>query len=154
MNTEITKVIEEISREIVLLAQQIMDDDSIAANRKTDKNTLKDSLLKSNIRSSVTIGDNIVIETFFDNYIEYIENGRTPGTMPPVSALREWALRRNIPADNDTLFAIATAIKRDGYEGRPILATLDREIENRFENEWYDKIFEVLTAELTEYFLP
>lgn len=154
MNTGITKVVEEISHEIVLLAQQIMDDDSIAANPKTGKNTLKDSLLKSNIRSSVTIGDNIVIETFFDNYIEFIENGRAPGTMPPVSALREWALRRNIPADNDTLFAIATAIKRDGYEGRPILATLDREIESRFESEWYDKIFEVLTAELTEYFLP
>lgn len=152
MNPETIKVVEEIGREIIRLAELILENDSISANRKTGKNSLKDSMLKKSIHSSITIGGNIVIETFFNNYVEYIEKGRTPGKMPPISALREWAIARNIPGNNSTLYAIANAIKRDGYKGRPILATLEREIENHFENEWYDRLFEAMTNELTKYF--
>lgn len=151
MNPETIKVVEEIGREIIRLAELILENDSISANRKTGKNSLKDSLLKKNIRSAVIVGENIVIETFFNNYVEYIEKGRAPGQMPPISALREWTIARNIPGDNNTLYAIANAIKRDGYKG-PILATLEREIENLFENEWYDRLFEAMTNELTKYF--
>lgn len=152
MNTETLRLIEEIKNDIVRLAQMVMADDSIGTNKKTGTNTLKDSLLSKEVQASVTVGDNIVIEVLLNNYVEYVEKGRAPGKMPPISALREWAIARNIPDDNDTLYAIANAIKRDGYEGRPIVATLEKEIENRFENEWYDKLFEAMTTELTKYF--
>lgn len=155
MNTHVLKVVEEISRDIVALAQFVLDNDSVGVNKKTGKNTLKDSLLIKNVEPRVSFGsngDNVVIEVLFNNYIDYIEKGRRPGKMPPVSALKEWAQSRGIPTDNGTLYAIANAIKRDGIEGRPILATLEREIENKFENEWADKLFEAMTEELTKYF--
>ncbi len=155
MTDHVLKIVEEIGRDIVALAQFVIDNDSIGVNKKAGKNTLRDSLLIRDVDSRVSFGgngDNVVIEVLFNNYIDYIEKGRRPGTMPPVSALKEWAQSRGIPTDNGTLFAIANAVKRDGIEGRPILATLEREIENSFENDWADKLFDSMTAELTEYF--
>ena len=155
MTDHVLKIVEEIGRDIVALAQFVIDNDSIGVNKKAGKNTLRDSLLIRDVDSRVSFGgngDNVVIEVLFNNYIDYIEKGRRPGTMPPVSALKEWAQSRGIPTDNGTLFAIANAVKRDGIEGRPILATLEREIENSFENDWADKLFDAMTAELTEYF--
>lgn len=155
MTDHVLKVVEEISRDIVALAQFILDNDSTGVNNKTGKNTLKDSVMIKDADSRISFGsngDNVVIELLFNNYIDYIEKGRRPGKMPPISALKEWAQSRGISTDNSTLFAIANAIKRDGIEGRPVLATLEREIENSFENEWYDKLFEAMTSELNKYF--
>ncbi|MDR1091325.1 MAG: hypothetical protein LBL79_09640 [Prevotella sp.] len=155
MNNHVLKVVEEISRDIVALAQFVLDNDSIGVNRKTGRNTLKDSIMIKDADSRISFGsngDNAVIEILFNNYIDYIEKGRSPGKMPPISALKEWAQSRGISTGNSTLFAIANAIKRDGIEGRPILATLEREIEISFENEWYDKLFEAMTSELNKYF--
>jgi hypothetical protein len=155
MNSHVLKVVEEISRGIVALAQFVIDNDTVGVNRKTGRNTLKDSTLIKNADSRISFGsnsDNVVIELLLGNYINYIEKGRRPGKMPPISALKEWAQSRGISTDNSTLFAIANAIKRDGIEGRPVLATLEHEIENSFENEWYDKLFEAMTSELNKYF--
>jgi len=152
MTTALQKVAEAIGNDIIRLTAQVMDDDNIAANHKTGKNTMKDSALRQHIRFSAEVDGNIVITTFFDNYIQYVENGRPAGKMPPISALEEWAKKRNIPTDNNTLYAIATAIKRDGIAPRPILATLEKEMENAFDREWADKLFEALTTALTKYF--
>lgn len=155
MTDHVLKVVEEIGRDIVALAQFVIDNDSIGMNKKSGKNTLKDSLLIQDVDSRVSFGsngDNVVIEVLFNNYIDYIEKGRRPGKMPPVSALKEWAQSRGIPTDNGTLYAIANAIKRDGIEGRPILATLEQRIEDSFENDWADKLFDAMISELNEYF--
>lgn len=155
MTNNMLKVAEEISRDIVALAQFVIDNDSVGMNKKAQKNTLRDSLLVRDVDSRVSFGsngDNVVIEVLFNNYVDYIEKGRRPGKMPPVSALKEWAQSRGIPTDNGTLYAIANAIKRDGIEGRPILATLEQRIEDSFENDWADKLFEAMTSELNEYF--
>lgn len=142
MNDTLIKVAGEIAQDIVRLAQVIMEDNGITS----------DSRLHRNITANVSLDGNIVIETLFDNYIEYIENGRATGKRPPIDALREWALRKGIAADNGTLYAIANAIARDGIQPRPILATLEQEIQQLFEKEWADKLFEALTEELTKYF--
>lgn len=150
---QLTKVINEITAEIAALADTIFKDDKISTNRKTGRNTLRDKAKEINVSWHEQNG-NIVIDTYFGNYLTYIENGRAPrkGKFPPLDELRDWALARNIPADNSTLFLIARAIWRDGHEGRPILATLEERIEHKFETEWYDKLFEATIDELTKYF--
>lgn len=152
MIPELSKVIEAIGQDIISLAHKVMENDSIATNPKTGNNTLKNSTLIKNISFSAEGENDIVIRTFFDNYVQYIEQGRAAGKMPPISALEAWAKQRGIPTDNGTLYAIANAIKRDGIAARPILATLEREIEQRFEQQWADQLFEALTTELTKYF--
>lgn len=153
MTPQLTKVIEAIGNDIILLARRVMHDDSVGLNSQTGKNTLKDSILSQNISyTAAGNDDNIVITTLFANYVQYVENGRTAGKMPPISALEQWAKRRGIPTDSGTLYAIANTIRHDGIAARPILATLEKEIEQRFDNEWYDRIFEALTTELTKHF--
>lgn len=155
MNTELQKVIEAITADIITLAQIVMDDDGIGINNKTGKDTLRDSSLLQDMKVDISERDNsIVIDLLFDHYIEYIEQGRKPrtGKQPPIDALRDWALARNIPADNSTLFLISRAIWRDGFEGRPILATLEEEIDKHFEEEWADMILEAMMSEVEKLF--
>lgn len=156
MNSPLRKVADAIAADVLALARFVMDDDGVGVNPKTGVNTLADSRLKQHFEVDVTEqGNSIVIDLLFDHYIEYLEGGRKPrtGKQPPVDALRDWALARNIPTDNSTLFLISRAIWRDGFDGRPILATLQEEIDRRFEEEWDDKIMEAMTAEIERLFV-
>lgn len=153
MNEATIKIVEALASEILTLAQLIMEDGSIGTNPKAGRNTLRDSVLKNGIGQEVN-AENAVIQTFFNHYIDYIENTRAPksGKMPPISTLRDWAEKNGIATDNSTLYLIARAIWRDGHEGRPILATLEQEIDSLFDKEYYDKLFEALIEDLTKYF--
>lgn len=52
------------------------------------------------------------------SYIYQMEDGRRPGTMPPVSVIKKWIRDKNANAGTDipesAAWAIAYAIKRDG----------------------------------------
>lgn len=155
MNEATLKIIEEIANDVLILSRLIMEDDSISANSKVNKNTLRDSNLKKDVETKIESLDNpVVINALFNHYIVFLEWTRPKeyGKMPPVSALRDWALSRGIPTDNSTLFLIARAIWRDGHEGRPILATLEKQIEESFEKEIFDKLFDSIIDELIKYF--
>ena len=156
MNIEIEQLSEKMAAAIITSAQNILSDSRVAVNPKTGKNSLRDSLLSRDIESiaRTTESGGIVIETFFGNYLRYIEQGRQPkqGKMPPIDALRDWALKNGLPADNNTLWGISYAIWRDGYAGRPILATLEKEIEKSWRQQWADELFLCFTSELNNYF--
>lgn len=155
MDTAITKAMEAIAADVLKLSQTILSDRNIGTNTKTGKNTLKNSALEDSVRVEIRkMGESVVIETLFDNYISYIEQGRKPrtGKQPPIDALRDWALSRGIPTDNSTLFLIGRAIWRDGYEGRPVLATLEEEIEKQWDGKWADMLFDTIMDELNKYF--
>lgn len=154
-NDAIVKLTEAMASDVLKLFDQILDEDSIGINKKTGKNSLRDSALNNKVRiRTQQTKDSIVIEALFDNYIDYVEQGRKPrsGKKPPIDALRDWALARGIPTDNSTLFLIGRAIWRDGYEGRPILATLEDEIEKAFNERWAEQLFDAITDEFTKYF--
>lgn len=128
---------------------------NIGTNPKTGRNTLASSNLIKNTDIKVNPKDgSVVIDILFDNYVNYIEHGRKPrtGKQPPIDALRDWALERNIPTDNSTLFLISRAIWRDGIEGRPILATLEEEIDHRMEGEWGDMLSDAAMQEIKNLF--
>lgn len=144
MNDAIIKVLNSIAEDILSLAHLILDE-----------NGLRNSALKENARCTVEASGNPVITLLFDDYIDYIEQGRKPdsGATPPISELRDWAQRKGIPTTNDVLYAIAEAIRKQGMAPRPILAMLEREIEKSFENEWADQLFEAIVKELEVFFL-
>lgn len=150
MNEALKMVAEAIANDIAKLAQAILEDHSIATNEKTGTNTLANSRLRETISVSADNSDDVVIHVLFANYIDFIEKGREPrrGKKPPVSVLESWAKNRGIPTDNGTLYAIAYAIWRDGYAGRPILATLETKIEQHFEEEWAEDIFNALFSSI------
>lgn len=156
MTPDVSNAIKAIANEIRMLAEYIMDSD-VGINEKVNKNTLKDSLLKSGIMQVISESDNVVIQTLFNHYIVYLEWDRPPfykktTGIPPIKALIPWARKNGISTDNGTLYAIAYAIFRDGHKGRPILATLDNNVNNYWNDKWSDELFQAIIKELTDYF--
>ena len=49
-------------------------------------------------------------------YADVVEFGRQPGSMPPVSAIAQWAQRHGISDPEKTAWAIANAIKARGIK--------------------------------------
>lgn len=155
MNNETKNIVKVIADDVLTLSHLILEDDSIAINRKINRNTLKDSQLNKKIRTQIaSLDEPVVIEALFNNYINFIEWDRPKnyGKQPPIDELRDWALSRGIPTDNDTLFSISKAIQRDGHEGRPIISTLEREVVERFDKEFYKQLFDSTINELIKYF--
>ncbi|MDR2950704.1 MAG: hypothetical protein LBV71_16070 [Prevotella sp.] len=154
MNNKVKTILKAISEDIEVLAQIIFETDTISNNTKVSKNTLKDSQLSKDVEVKIQELGNPIIDIMFNHYIVYLEWDRPPmyGKMPPISDLRDWAIKNDIPDDNSTLYLISRAIWRDGHKGRPITKNLMIEIEDRFDKEWFDLLFEGIIDDLIQIF--
>lgn len=145
-----------IADDLLALATLVMEDDSVGVNSKVGRNTLKDSALKGDLFVTVgqTFADDAVIKALFNNYVVYLEWDRPAkyGKKPPISALIDWAKKNGIPTDAGTLWAISTAIWRDGHEGRPIFATVDNLADDLFASDWADDLFNNIIDNLDKFF--
>ena len=157
MKVSLAKVIQEISNDILRAAREIMSSD-VGVNTKVGINTLHGSNLYNQIKQSWKEGDNIVIDTVFNGYIEYIEWDRPPkyGKRPPVIEIAKWLRRKHIVSSNENImsvaYAVSYAIWRDGWKGRKIFDALDKYVDSGFDNQYADLIFEGLFAETDNYF--
>ena len=135
-------IITNIAKDALTLAQWVIN-----------KQGVRDSQIREDMDYTISISDNVMIELLFNNYIVYIERERKPGSkMPPISAIRDWVLCKNIPTDNNTLYAIAKAIARDGIAPRPIMDLLISEFEKAFENEWSVDLFDYIVKQIQDLF--
>ena len=158
MTIQLAKIIQEITNDIVKGARDIMASD-VGINQKVGKNTLVGSNLYKQISSSwKETGDNVVIDTFFNHYIEFIESGRMPkkGKRPPVLEIAKWLRRKHIVSSNENIMKVAYAVSyviwRDGYKARKVLEALDKYVDSGFENKYADMIFDALFKEVDDYF--
>lgn len=154
MNDKIKNILKAIQTDIETLAQLIFETDSISNNTKVKKNTLKDSQLAKDVEVKVQELNNPIIDIMFNHYIVYLEWNRPPkyGKQPPISALKDWADKNGIPSDNETLWKISYAIWRDGHKARPITKTLMKEIDEKFEKEYFDMLFDAIITDLITFF--
>lgn len=154
MNDKVKNILKSIQADIQTLAQLIFETDTISNNTKVKKNTLKDSQLANDVEVKVQELNNPIIDIMFNHYIVYLEWDRPPkyGKQPPISALRDWALKNNIPTDNSTLYLISRAIWKHGHKARPITKTLFKEIDEKFKKEYYDMLFEAIIDDLITFF--
>ena len=157
MNVQLAKIIQEITNDIVKGARDIMASD-VGINQKVGKNTLVGSNLYKQISTQFKQDDNIVINLFFNHYIEFIESGRMPkkGKRPPVLEIAKWLRRKHIVSSNENIMKVAYAVSyviwRDGYKARKILEALDKYVDSGFENKYADMIFDALFKEVDDYF--
>lgn len=143
MNTATCQVLECITGEILEITRSVFDE-----------NGLGNSSIREKVEISMQKEPDIVIRILFDNYLDFIENGRKAGSgeVPSISAIRDWAQRKGLPVANDVLYAIAYVIQRDGVEARPILSVIDRRLSKVFDERWADDLFESIISELTAFF--
>lgn len=149
-------VINQIADDLLAIAHLVLEDDTVSANKKVNRNTLKDSALNGDLFAAISQanGEDPVYTAFFNHYVVYLEWDRPKkyGKKPPIDALKGWAEKNGIPTDAATLWAISNAIWRDGHAGRPIFATMDAQIEDLFMNDWSDKLYTAITAQLDNFF--
>lgn len=148
MFDELQKYIKE---EILALFRLILETDQYGVNEKVGKNTLKDSDLHrtANIQSDRIEDYNL----FYNDYLEYIESGRKPfARKVPVQALIQWARRKGIPDDSSTIYAIRESIYKYGIKARKILQYFEQELDELWENDLSNKIFETVTSQLDKIF--
>lgn len=154
MNVE--AVMMAIADDVLALAHLILEDDSISNNIKINKNTLRDSILNDDlaVALSETGRDDTIIRALFNNYVGYLEWTRPEryGKQPPIDALKDWAEKNGIGTDATTLWKISYAIWRDGHQGRPIFATLDKELDGLYMNDWADKLFNAIMENTDKFF--
>lgn len=145
-----------IADDLLALATLVLEDDSVGVNTKVGRNTLKNSALKGDLFVTVgqSLGDDAVIQALFNNYVVYLEWDRPAkyGKKPPIHVLKDWAQKNGIPTDAGTLWAISTAIWRDGHAGRPIFATIDAQTDDLFTNDWADDLFTNIVDNLDKFF--
>ena len=157
MTIELAKIMKEITEDILKGARDIMSSD-IGINQKVGKNTLVGSNLYNQISTQFKQDDNIVINLFFNHYIEFIESGRMPkqGKRPPVLEIAKWLRRKHIVSSNKNIMRVAYAVSyviwRDGYKARKVLEALDKYVDSQFDNRYADMIFDALMKEVDDYF--
>lgn len=146
----------KIADDLLALAITILEDDSISANTKVKVNTLKNSQLRDDLAVAIgqTNGEDPVIRALFNNYVVYLEWSRPPRykKQPPIAVLKDWAAKNGLPTDVDTLWKISYAIWRDGHQGRPIFATMDKELDGLYADDWADKLYNALVDNLDKFF--
>lgn len=152
----VRQAMNKIADDLLALAAAVLEDDSISSNEKVGKNTLRDSALRGDLEAAIsqTVGDDAVIRALFNHYVVYLEWDRPPKykKKPPIDVLKEWAAKNGIPTDAGTLWAISTAIWRDGHKGRPIFATMDKELDGLFTDNWSDQLYEAIVDNLDNFF--
>lgn len=121
-------------------------------NKKVGVNTLVDSNLFNDLDCDTE--DFEIVYLLVNDYIQYIESGRKPGTYPPPQVIAEWCQRKGLPSDNSTVYLICRSIYENGIPARPIFDGADgvwERVDKEFDI-WADMVFETLTEQLSEYF--
>lgn len=133
--TNLTKVLNEISIEALQEYKRQLGDSRIA------------DTLTVQVENS---GTEYTISFMVQDYWKWIENGRTPGKMPPVNKLIDWAQRKKLPSGGNNLkntesfaWAVAKHIAKNGIKAKNTLKNTMEDINNI-----EDRIMEALSIDI------
>ena len=173
--TEILKNVKEILNGIAEECKMLTKS-SMTAHGVNDK-VGTDTLTSSNLYDSIEVNstEDGLIEIMVNDYIKYVEGGRTPnkpfpwrlawGTKDNPGVLVKWASDKGLPTDNTTIYFIWKSIIENGIKPRPIFEIpeglwaspnnsddLVFDLTDEYWDDWSEMLFEGLTEELDNYF--
>lgn len=153
MEESLDKVIKVIANDILEIARMILESNNLI-NEKVGKNTIApDSDLYKTLQVKATNDGDVVFDLMLNDYLVFIESGRRAGAkFPPVEPIVRWAKKRGIPTDNNTIYLIRRAISRDGIQPRPFMAYIFEEMDDRWDSNWADSIFDKIMEEIDNFF--
>lgn len=153
MEESLDKVIKAIANDILSIARMILESNNLI-NEKVGRNTIApDSELYKTLQVKATNDGDIVFDLMLNDYLVFIESGRRAGAkFPPVEPIVKWARKRGIPTDNSTIYLIRRAISRDGIKPRPFMAYIFEELDERWDDNWADEIFNKIMEQIDNFF--
>lgn len=69
------------------------------------------------------------------DYWIFIEEGRSPGRMPPIDVIEHWMVNKKIPGNKGTAYKIARSIGMNGTHANPYLRNIKTELVNNFRDD-------------------
>lgn len=121
--------LEKIGEEyIAALIRRLVSLDKVATG------TLIDSLDYDVVETA----DKVILEIISVDYLQWVDKGRLPGSMPPVDAIERWVRVKGITAydgksDRQLAWAIAKKIERDGIPATNVMELAENDIYNRIQ---------------------
>lgn len=138
----------KITREIMIVWRQLMSSD-YSVNVKSNT-TLEFSRLDTQAKIE---NNDWVFDLFYNDYLQYIEEGRKPKARKvPIRPLVDWMKRNLISDDVRVAYAIRESIYQLGIPARPLLEPFGEMLDKRFEEKIYDEIFNTIITNLDKYF--
>lgn len=145
---DIAKILNELTKDFVLVFQEALASKA-GINQKVGRNTLINSNVFNQIESDNNGRD--LIRLYVNFYIDAINEGRKPyAPRLSIKDLKDWAIRKNIPTDNKTLYSIREAIWRDGIKPRPIIEVFYQMASEGWTNHLAKKIYDAIYKNLEE----
>lgn len=153
MEESLEKVMKTIANDILEIARMILESNNLI-NEKVGRNTIApDSDLYKTLQVKASNDGDVVFDLMLNDYLVFIESGRRAGAkFPPVEPIVNWAKKKGIPTDNSTIFLIRRAISRDGIRPRPFMAYIFEEMDERWDNNWSDRIFDKIMEQIDNFF--
>ena len=145
--SKIYAALEELAEHAKILVIKGMEENGV--NERVGWNTLVGSDLWESVDSRVD--DLEMLELVINDYYIYVEKGRKPGTWPPPTAIAAWCQRKGIPSDNSTVFLICRSIYERGIKARPFFENAWDAVDDYWDT-WADEVFEIMTADISEWF--
>lgn len=143
---DISKIVMEFTKDIMKLVHAAMDGKDLDNNKSS-------SDIYKNLQVNATNDGDLVFDIILNDYLTFIESGRRKGAdMPPVEAIVEWAKKHGIPTDNSTIFLIRRAISRDGIAPRPFMDKVFADIDDVWDKNWADELFDEIMRMINDFF--
>lgn len=143
---DINKIVTEFTKDIMKLVQAVMDGQEFS-NDKVGSDIYK------NLQVNATNDGDLVFDIILNDYLKFIESGRRKGAdMPPVEPIIKWAKKHGIPTDNGTIYLIRRAISRDGIAPRPFMDKVFEDIDNVWDKNWADELFDEIMRMINDFF--
>ena len=143
---DISKIVTEFTKDIMKLVSAAMEGQDL------DNNKVGSDIYK-NLQVKATNDGDLVFDIILNDYLTFIESGRRKGAdMPPVEAIVEWAKKHGIPTDNSTIFLIRRAISRDGIAPRPFMDKVFDDIDDVWDKNWADELFDEIMRMINDFF--
>lgn len=143
---DISKIVMEFTKDIMKLVHAAMDGKDLDNNKSS-------SDIYKNLQVNATNDGDLVFDIILNDYLKFIESGRRKGAdMPPVEAIVEWAKKHDIPTDNGTIYLIRRAISRDGIAPRPFMDKVFEDIDDVWDKNWADELFDEIMRMINDFF--
>lgn len=143
---DINKIVMEFTKDIIKLVHAVMDGQEFSNNKNS-------SDIYKNLQVNATNDGDLVFDIILNDYLKFIESGRRKGAdMPPVEPIIKWAKKHGIPTDNGTIYLIRRAISRDGIAPRPFMDKVFEDIDNVWDKDWADELFDEIMRMINDFF--
>lgn len=143
---DINKIVTEFTKDIMKLVHAVIDGQDLG-NNKTSSDIYK------NLQVNATNDGDLVFDIILNDYLKFIESGRRKGAkMPPVEPIVKWAKKHGIPTDNGTIYLIRRAISRDGIAPRPFMDKVFADIDDVWDKNWADELFDEIMRMINDFF--